>query len=143
MKKIIGYTLFGILIGCAIFAIVGIVFDVKNQGNFSLMNWSYTKMVVGAMLVGIGFSIPSLVYESKKLHYAVKVLIHMGIGCTVFILVAFIVGWIPIEAGWKVCALIISGDLLFAFAIRFICSCYFTREAKQMNEKIQMKRDES
>ncbi len=137
MKNVYKFIIFGIMIGCAIFAVVGIFFDIKYHGNYSMHDWSYTKMVIGAMLVGIGFSVPSLVYDSEKLSQVEKILIHMGIGCTVFIAVAFSVGWIPVEAGWKVCALTIVGYLLFAFTVRFFCSRYFRREAKQINEKIQ------
>ncbi|MFB0920375.1 MAG: DUF3021 domain-containing protein [Oscillospiraceae bacterium] len=137
MKKTIGFTLFGIIIGSAIFAIVGICFDIKYHGNYSMSDWSYTKMVVSSMLVGIGFSVPSLVYDNEKLPQTIKILIHMGIGCVVMLAVSFSVGWIPLEAGWLVCSSTIAGYLLFAFAIRFICSFYFKREAKQINEKIQ------
>ncbi len=138
MKKVIGMSLFGIALGCTIFTIVGVFFDITYQGNFSLLNWSYTKMAIGAMLVGVGFTTPAIVYENKKLHYALKVLIHMGIGCTVFLVVAFCVGWIPVAYGWKTCAVAIAGYLLFSFFIWRCFASYSRHEAKIINEKIKI-----
>ena len=141
MKNVFKWSIFGILIGCSIFTAVGIFFDITNHGNFTLTNWSYTKMAIGAMLVGIGFSMPSIVYSNEKLHNAVKVMIQMGIGCAVMLAVAFSVGWIPVESGWKICALAVVGYLLSAFIIWLGFSCYFRREAKQINKKIQQKQN--
>ncbi len=139
MKNIYKFIIFGIMISCTIFAVIGVFFDTANHGNFTLINWSYTKMVMGAMLIGIGFSVPALVYDSEKLPQAIKVLIHMGIGCVVMLTVAFSVGWIPLEAGWKVCTLAVGGYLVSAFVIWLACTCYFKREAKQINERIMKK----
>ena len=142
MKRVIKRALFGILLGSAIFAIIGVFFDIKYDGNYALVNWEYTKMLAGGMLVGMGFSLPSLIYDSNKLHYTVKVLLHLGIGCTVMLIVAFSVGWIPLEAGWKVCAISVGGYLLSAFLIWLACSYYFKKQADKINEKIkQIQRD--
>ena len=141
MKNVFKSLLFGILIGCSIFTVIGIFFDIIYHGNFNLTDWSYTKMAIGGMIVGIGFSVPSIIYDNEKLHNAVKVMIHLGIGCTIMLAVAFSVGWIPVESGWKVCSLAVGAYLVSAFIIWFAISSYFRREAKQMNERIQQKQN--
>ena len=143
MNTVFKRLVFGIFIGCTIFAVIGLIFDITNSGNFSLTNWAYTKMVLGSMLIGIGFSAPTFVYDNEKLHYAVKVMIHLGIGCTVMLAVSFGVGWIPVAAGWKICAMVIGGYLLCAILIWLVLSHYFKREAEKINAKILQEKNKS
>ncbi len=129
--------LFGICLGSAIFAISGIVFDVLNSGSFELTGWSYTRMALGAMIVGIGFSVPSRIYDNEKLSFGMQAVIHMSIGCTVYLIVAFLVGWIPVSAGWAACILAIAGQLLAAFLIWIGFARYYKQVARKMTAKIQ------
>jgi uncharacterized membrane protein (DUF485 family) len=94
-------------------------------------------MVIGSTLVGIGFGVPSMVYNSEKLPMPVKVLIHMGIGCTIYTLVAYSVGWFGGSATITQGLVIAAIQLLVAFIIWFCFMRFYRREAKQMNEKIQ------
>ncbi len=139
MKKTIKTALLGMGLGLSIFALIGVVFDVMYHGNYALANWQYTKMAVGSMLVGIGFSLPSLVYDSKRLSFGLKLLIHMGIGCTIMLAVAFYVGWIPLEAGWKMTVLVVACEMVMAFIIWLAFYAHYKRLAKQMNRKIRKK----
>ena len=78
MKRIIELSIKGVGLALALFAVFGLVADVANQGVFTLKNYNYTKMVIGAVIVGLGFSVPGIVYETTDFSYAVKILIHMG-----------------------------------------------------------------
>ncbi|HCJ15564.1 MAG TPA: DUF3021 domain-containing protein, partial [Erysipelotrichaceae bacterium] len=40
-------------------------------------------MVIGTMIVGLGFSLPTLIYENEKYSLLVQTLIHMSIGTIV------------------------------------------------------------
>lgn len=142
MKATLKNILTGIGLGSALFAIAGITFDVIYSGNFQLSNWLYTKMAIGAMLVGVGFSVPSAIYNNDKLSLGIQTLIHMGIGCTVLLFVAFYVGWIPLAAGWVACVLAVLGELLVAFLIWLAFAFYYKRMAKRMNDKIHRMRDQ-
>lgn len=141
MKATLKNILIGIGLGGALFAISGIVFDVIYSGNFQLSNWLYTKMAIGSMLVGVGFSVPSAIYNNDKLSLGIQTLIHMGIGCTVLLIVAFQVGWISLAAGWTACVLAVLGELLVAFLIWLAFAFYYKRMAKRMNDKIHRMRD--
>ena len=121
----------------AIFCIVGIVFDVGYKGHFSLENYLFTKMVVGCILVGLGFGVPTIVYRRENLPMPIKVVIHMGIGCVVYTIVAYAVGWLGGTATIGQGLIIAVIQLAVAFLIWFLFMRYYRTEAKRMNEKIQ------
>jgi hypothetical protein len=121
----------------AIFCIVGIVFDVGYKGHFSLENYLFTKMVVGCILVGLGFGVPTIVYRRDNLPMPIKVVIHMGIGCVVYTIVAYAVGWLGGTATIGQGLIIAVIQLAVAFLIWFLFMRYYRAEAKKMNEKIQ------
>lgn len=101
MKRIIELSIKGVGLALALFAVFGLVADVANQGVFTLKNYNYTKMVIGAVIVGLGFSVPGIVYETTDFSYAVKILIHMGTGCVIFLITGYAVGWFSLAGGIK------------------------------------------
>ena len=137
VKEILKSTVISIGMALTIFSLVGMFFDIVNGGNFSMEGYQFTKMVAGSAIVGIGFGVPTVVYNSEKLPPPVKVLIHMGIGCVIYTIVAYAVGWFG-GAATPVQGLVIAGiQLAVAFVIWFCFMRYYRKEAKQMNEKIQ------
>lgn len=139
MNRVLKIALLGIAIGLSVFVIIGIALDIAYGGTFTLVNWRFTKMAIGAMVVGVGFSVPSIIYENEKLPYGIKVLIHMGIGCTVMLVTALLVGWIPLEAGLKICAFAVVSEILAAFLIWLCFAVYYKKMANQMNQRIKEK----
>ena len=121
----------------AIFCIVGIIFDVSSSGKFSLENYGFTKMALGSVLVGLGFGIPTVVYNKDSLPMPIRVVIHMGIGCVIYTVVAYYVGWIGGSATVLQGILIAAAQLVVAFIIWFCFMCFYRKEAKKMNEKLQ------
>ena len=137
VKEILKSTVISIGMALTIFSLVGMFFDIVNGGNFSMEGYQFTKMVAGSAIVGIGFGVPTVVYNSEQLPTPVKVLIHMGIGCVIYTIVAYAVGWFG-GAATPVQGLVIAGiQLAVAFVIWFCFMRYYRKEAKQMNEKIQ------
>ena len=140
MKKVCMRLLTGIPISCTLFCLFGIVFDIINQGRFLLENGSYTRMVLGALAVGAGFSVPSVIYDNDRLPRSLQVLFHMGIGCAVMLLVAFAVGWIPTELGlWTVLA-IIAAMIATAFVVWLGFCAYYRCEAQRLNAQVQQRK---
>ena len=141
VKDLIKSTLISIGMALAIFSLACVVFDISYKGNFSLENYQLTKMVIASVIVGLGFGIPTVVYNNESLPMPIKVVVHMGIGCVIYTIVAYAVGWfggaVSIAQG-----LIIAGiQLAVAFVIWFCFMRFYRNEAKKMNEKIQeMKR---
>ncbi|MEE1526192.1 MAG: DUF3021 family protein [Blautia sp.] len=64
----------GVTTALAAFALLGMVWDIKNGGSYVMNNWSYTKMVIGSLVVGIGFSVPALIYYNPNIVYGIKVI---------------------------------------------------------------------
>lgn len=138
MKKDLLKSVFiSIGMAMAIFCLVGIVFDIGYHGNFSLEHYRFTKMVVGCVIIGLGFGVPTIVYRKDSLPMPVRVLIHMGIGCVVYTIVACAVGWIGGSATIGQGILIAAIQLGVAFVIWFLFMRYYRNEAKKMNDKIQ------
>ena len=137
VKDLLKSTVISIGMALTIFSIVGVFFDIWNGGNFSLDGYQFTKMVVGSALVGIGFGVPTIVYNSDKLPQPIKVVIHMGIGCVIYTVVAYAVGWFGGAATLAQGIVIAAIQLVVAFIIWFCFMCFYRKEAKRMNEKIQ------
>ena len=146
MKKrianIFKISLQGVGIACLIYTMIGIIIDTLNGGTITYDNWTFSKQALGTVLIGIGFSAPSEIYNNDRLPFPLKIIFHMGIGCTIYVITAFNVGWIPVEIGWKNCLIITAVQLLFAFLIWFAFAVHYKNLAKNMNKKIKEKNQE-
>ena len=137
IKDLVKSTVISIGMAMAIFCLVGIVFDIGDKGNFSLDNYRFTKMVVGCVLIGLGFGVPTIVYRKDSIPMPIRVIIHMGIGCAVYTIVAYAVGWIGGSATILQGIIIAAIQLAVAFIIWFLFMRYYRKEAKKMNDRIQ------
>ncbi|MBR0127346.1 MAG: DUF3021 domain-containing protein [Firmicutes bacterium] len=137
VKDILKSTVISIGMALAIFSLVGIVFDVGYGGNFSLDHYRFTKMIIGCIILGIGFGVPTVVYSSERLPMPIKVLIHMGIGLTVYTIVAYAVGWIGGAASLGQGLVIAAIQIAVAFIIWFGFMRHYRAEVRKMNEVIQ------
>ena len=137
IREILKSTAISIGISLALFCLSGIAFDIRDGGNFSLEGYAFTKMVVGCLIIGLGFGAPTVVYQNEKLPLPIRVIIHMGIGCTVYTIVACAVGWMGGAATVGKGILIAAIHLGLAFVIWFLFMRYYRAEAKKMNDRIQ------
>jgi len=136
-KEMAKSTVISIGMAMAIFCIVGIVFDIGFGGNFSLENYRFTKMVIGCVIIGLGFGLPTVVYRKDSIPMPIRVVIHMGIGCVVYTIVAYAVGWIGGAGSVGQIILVAVIQLAVAFLIWFLFMRYYRKEAKEMNDRIQ------
>lgn len=126
MKRRLLKSIFeGISIDCMIFECI-------YSGTFSLTSYQFTKMVIGAMLVGFGFSIPSFIYENEKYSLLVQTLIHMRIG----VIMMIIVGWIPLNYGLSTAIFMIVLEIAISILIWLIYCLQNKKLVKSMNERI-------
>ena len=137
VKDLVKSTAISIGMAMTIFCLVGVVFDVVYKGNFSLDDYRFTKMVAGCVLVGLGFGVPTIVYRKDNIPMPIRVIIHMGIGCVVYTVVAYAVGWIGGSATIGQGIMIAAIQFAIAFLIWFLFMKYYRAEAKRMNDKIQ------
>lgn len=137
MLKQMGVSSFvGIGIGLMVFGIISIVVDVANGGVFQYGDYQITKMILGSVGVGLGFGLPAVVYESEKIPYIMQGIIHLGIGCAVLIVIAFLVGWIPVSAGPVVIAAAVMVEIVMAVLLWKLVSLYYKKEAEKINKKL-------
>jgi hypothetical protein len=137
IKDLVKSSVISIGMAMTIFCLVGVVFDVGYKGNFSLDDYRFTKMVAGCVLVGLGFGVPTIVYRKDNLPMPIRVIIHMGIGCVVYTVVAYAVGWIGGSATIGQGIIIAAIQLAIAFLIWFLFMKHYRAEAKRMNDRIQ------
>lgn len=137
VKDLIKSSVISIGMAMTIFCLVGVVFDVCYKGNFSLDDYRFTKMVAGCVLVGLGFGVPTIVYRKDNLPMPIRVIIHMGIGCVVYTIIAYAVGWIGGSGTIGQGILIAAIQLAVAFLIWFLFMKHYRAEAKRMNDRIQ------
>ncbi len=136
MRDLMKGTVISITIAMIIFCFVGMIFDIRNGGHFGLENYQFTKMVVGCVLVGLGFGVPSVVYRNDNFPMPIKVVIHLGIGSIVYTIVAFRVGWAE-GATMVQSVMIVAIQLVVAFVIWLAFMIYYRSEAKKINKRIQ------
>lgn len=130
-------TMICIGIAMTIFCLAGIIFDIVSKGTFNLENYRFTKMVVGCIFVGLGFGVPTTIYRKDNLPMPIRVTIHMGVGCVVYTIVAYAVGWIGGFASIGQGITIAVVQLTVAFIIWFLFMRHYRAEAKKINAKIQ------
>ena len=138
-RDLLKSVLIGIGTAMAIFCLVGIVFDVHYGGNFSLDDYRFTKMVVGCILVGLGFGVPSVVYKKESIPRPLRVIIHLGIGWIVYLIVAYAVGWMGATASIGQTILIICIQSAVFLLIWFLFFRHYKKEADEINKKLAEK----
>lgn len=137
MKKLLKSILFGIGWGCTLFVAIGIVFSLFAPENLVYNN--FIKQAICSIVVGLGYSIPSLIYQNDKLSLAMKAIFHMGIGFMVYIIVGFYANWFPVEMGIGVMVFTISTMIVISIAMWIGFYFYYRYEAKLINENIKSK----
>lgn len=135
-NSILTSTLSALGIAAAIFCIMVVVFDILNKGSFHTESYSITKMAIGTLAVGLGFGLPTIVYKNDNMPVAMRALLHMGIGCVVMTITAFIVGWVPVGMGAGAVIGTIIGEIAVAFIVWLLFYAKHKRLAAQMNQKI-------
>ncbi|RKJ31014.1 DUF3021 domain-containing protein [bacterium 1XD42-8] len=137
MRKMFGLLVKGISASLSLFSTSIMILDVYGGTELLFAHGFYTKMFIGAIIVGIGFSAPGFVYENENMPYVMRAWIHMGVGCTIFVITGLFVGWIPRGNNpWVGIGVLVIGILAALFL--WFCFCWhYKQEAKNINEKIK------
>lgn len=136
--KLLKMTLYGIAWGCTICTFIMIIgAAVVGDSFLALSAEQFIKQAIGSMVVGIGFTVPSLIYNADRLNRVLQTLIHMGIGFAVYLPIASYLGWLPIGYGFGMLALSLVIAVAFYFAIWLFFYLHNRKEAAKLNEKLQ------
>ncbi len=129
-----------VAISSFLFLISFLISDLNMGGVYSASGYSVTKMALGSLGIGLGFGLPCIIYTSEKLSRAVQISIHMVIGCTVMLAIAFLVGWIPTDKGLLPFLLAICSMLLTAFIIAVLTYRRQKKLAERINRELEQRR---
>ena len=130
LKEVLKSIFVSVALSFIIFVIVGIVFDLWNGGTF-------TKMALACVLTGLGFGVPTLLYNSERISRPLASVIHLGIGFTIYFVAASFVGWIPVKRGVTACIITIAGVIVIGVVIWLCFMRYYKNLADKMNQALE------
>ena len=123
-------------IAAMMFILAGVIIDRIFHGNIQMTNYAFSKMAIATVVIGLGFGLPAIVYDNEKLSLFTQTIIHMGTGCIVMTVTAFLVGWIPMHHGPLLMIAILLEELALAFVIWFVFYLQQKKLVKQMNQRV-------
>ena len=123
-------------IAAMMFILTGVIIDSIFHGNIQMTNYAFSKMAIATVVIGFGFGAPAVVYNNERLSLFTQTIIHMGTGCIVMTVTAFLVGWIPLNHGPLLMIAILLEELALAFVIWFIFYLQQKKLVKQMNQRV-------
>ena len=138
MKKAFKSAWNGICTAALVYLALCFVFGLMAGEEKFSSGYGMARSVAAVVLIGIGFGLPALVYETE-LPMALKVLIHMGIGCTVMTGASILAGWLRPEQGLKPFLAMLGVELASAFLLWGWNLLRAYKLAKQMNDRMQEK----
>lgn len=138
MRKIISKIAIGISWGFTVLTMilfVGVIINHKFLSTISQQE--FINYVICSAVVGLGFSVPTVVYDSERLSQPIKIFIHLGIAFAIYIPISLIAGWIPINQGFITMAISFVLMIIISFIVYLGFYFYYKKEANKMNQKIQ------
>ena len=124
-------------IAAMMFILAGVIIDRIFHGNMQLTNYAFSKMAIATVVIGLGFGLPAVVYDNEKLSLFTQTIIHMGTGCIIMTVTAFLVGWIPMHRGPLLMISILLEEIALAFVIWFLFYLQQKKLVKQMNQRVK------
>lgn len=139
MKKLLNAAWSGIALSAAVFVVTSMLIGFAlGEAQFASGS-SMARMCVAALVIGLGFGVPSLIYETE-LPTGLKVLIHMGTGVIVMLATSLVIGWIDFSRGWLPCLLIAGIQIAVAFILWLLTCVRIKKDAEDMNKRIEDKK---
>lgn len=127
----------GVLYGSTMFTLSLLLIDCVYDSSLTVLPYQYTRIVIGAICIGIGFVLSSLVYEEDRLSFFVRTLLQLLI-CIVTILIAFVIsGGIPNKTGFGTGAIYVLVEICVGFVFWIGSVIYFFREARKIKIKLK------
>ncbi len=142
LKNIIESLALGAFVGCFILCLVEIMISLAvGPDKISFTGTDIINGVLGSIVAGFGFSLPSFIYEREDIPLPLQVLFQMGIGMIVLFAVAIYLKWMTVTMGigpileWVIIAFVFAAIFWLGFYL------YYSYEAKEINKKLEQFRD--
>lgn len=126
----------GLFYGCAMFVAALIFIDFCFDNSLSVLPHQYTRIAIGAIMMGVGFVYSSLIYDEDRVPFVVRGLIQLVICASVLLVGYFISGGIPDGAGFGVGAIYFLVEMMFGIILWLGNFIYFLREARTIKQKL-------
>ena len=142
MKNIIKSIVLGIGWGFTVF-VVYLTIGVIISGDFlaGIAQDDFIKYVICSAVIGLGFSVPSLIYRNERISRGLQVIIHLGTGFAIYVPVAFFAGWIPTAYGAIAVAVSLLCAVVFSLLVWLCFALYYRKQAQEINRKILEKQN--
>ena len=124
-------------IAAMMFILTGVIIDSIFHGNIQMTNYAFSKMAIATVVIGFGFGAPAVVYNNERLSLFIQTIIHMGTGCIVMTVTAYLVGWIPMHRGPLLMIAILLEEIALAFVVWFLFYLQQKKLVKQMNQRVK------
>ena len=142
LKDIIKSLALGAFVGCFILCLVEIMISlIAGPENISFSGTDIINGVLGSIVAGFGFSLPSFIYEREDVPLPLQILFQMGIGMIVLFAIAIYLKWMTITMGigpiieWVAIALVFAAVFWIGFYL------YYSYEANAINKRLETLRD--
>lgn len=127
----------GILYGSAMFALSLVLIDIVFDSSLTVLPHQYARIVIGAICIGVGFVLSSLVYEEDRLPFIIRTLIQLLL-CAVSILIAFVIsGGIPDGTGFGTGSVFVLGELCVGLVFWVGSMIFYFREARKIKRRLK------
>ncbi len=139
LRKIFKLICVGISWGCTISCLISMAgYTMMGNEWFLSSPRGFNAQVAAAMIVGMGWSLPTVVYDNEKLSKVQQLLIHAAIGFIVYIPIAFYMQWIPLgNISLMLASILIA--IVSAFIVWLCFYFYYKWEAREINREIKEK----
>lgn len=139
-KNLFKGTLYAIAISLffTVFALIGK--EQSSNGVLDLGSYGFTKAMLGALLIGLGYGIPTLIYDLKSMSIALKLIIHMSIGVGIMMLVFIKFGFTQETYNLADVLKVLIVPVIVAIIIWYANYISYKKVAKIMNEKLKDKK---
>lgn len=127
----------GLFYGCAMFVAALIFIDICFDNSLSVLPHQYTRIAIGAIIVGVGFVCSSLIYDEDRIPFVVRGLIQLIICAGVLLVGYFISGGIPDGTGFGVGVIYFLVEMGFGVILWLGNFIYFLREARAIKKRLK------
>lgn len=127
----------GILYGSTMFTISLLMIDFVFDSSMTILPHQYARIIVGAICIGVGFMLSSLIYEEDRLPFFARTLIQLLL-CAVTLIIAFAIsGGIPSGTGFGTGAVFVFVEMGVGLVFWIGNFIYFFREARKIKKRLK------
>jgi len=138
IKLFAKYLWIGTAYGCLYFVANLISYDLFDFVLIPYILERPTANALSIIAISIGLFGSSIIYEIERLGFALKLVIHIAIGVSIFLIVAFNIGWISTDNPTAIVLNIIFNASIVS-AIWIVSYFRDKKRAQRINEMISRK----